>query len=227
MSLLLLDLLNKMIIKMKRTLSMLVIMFLAVGVAEAQKIPTRYDFYYIAHDNETPVSRLVDELKEAASFAERLSTPAIFYLANGDKPIVVKFNTEDENEMDFENILLKELREKDFHNPAGRKDLLNILDIIKETDFVINGKMIQDTFFQFYVGKEFWERECHISVIAALYCILNVEHYTNDGMVFEIYSHHCDEIKSYCKGVDNPEGYKLFGEQNYNGLNEMLTIYEY
>lgn len=213
--------------KMKRIYYLFFLLFCFGNVAVAQKIPARYDFYYIAHDKDTPVGELIEILTEASVYAERLASPAIFYLANGDNPIVVKFNTPDANENDFEKVLLQELRVKDYHTPAGHKDLLKILDIINENDFVVDGRMIPDTFFQFYVGKDFWERECNISIIAALYMILNIEHYINEGMIFEILSHQSKEIQSYCQDPNNPKEYRLFGEQDYNGLNESITIYEY
>ena len=213
---------------MKRLFYVLAILAFACNVANAQKMPKSYSFYYIAHDKETPVGKLTEVLEEAAKYANRLSSPAIFYLANGDNPIVVKFNMEGENESDFKNLLLAELHAKDYHTPGGHKDVLRILDIIKEHDFIYDGMMVPDTFFNFYVGKDFWERECNISVIAALYNILNIEHYMNDGLMFEVNSHQAEEIISHCTTISgSSKKCNLFGEQDYNGMNDKITVYEY
>lgn len=214
---------------MKRLFYVLAILAFACNVANAQKMPKSYSFYYIAHDKETPVGKLTEVLEEAAKYANRLSSPAIFYLANGDEPIVVKFNMAGENESDFKNVLLAALREKDYHTPGGHKDVLNILDIINEHDFVYDGMLVPDTFFRFYVGKDFWERGCNVSVIAALYNILNIEHYMNEGLMFEIYSHQAEEIISHCTtSSGGSKKCKLFGEQDYNAMNDnKITVYEY
>lgn len=213
---------------MKRLFYMLAILVFACNVANAQKMPKSYSFYYIAHDNKTPVGELTAKLEEAAKLANRLSSPAIFYLANGDNPIVVKFNMVGENESDFKSVLLAALRDKDYHTPGGHKDVIRILDIIKEHDFIYDGMMVPDTFFNFYVGKDFWERGCNVSVIAALYNILNIEHYMDEGLVFEIYSHQAEEIISTCTTyLGSSKKCNLFGEQNYNNINETITVYEY
>lgn len=213
---------------MKKLFYILAILAFACNVANAQKMPKSYSFYYIAHDKETPVGKLTEVLEEAAKYANRLSSPAIFYLANGDEPIVVKFNMEGENESDFKNLLLAELHAKDYHTPGGHKDVLNILNIINEHDFIYDGMLVPDTFFRFYVGKDFWERECNISVIAALYNILNIEHYMNDGLMFEVNSHQAEEIISHCTTISGgSKKCNLFGEQDYNGMNDKITVYEY
>ena len=209
--------------KMKRLFYLFAILAFACNVANAQKMPKSYSFYYIAHDNTTPVGKLTELLEEAAKLANRLSSPAIFYLANGNDPIVVKFNMKGENESDFKNVLLKELSARDYHDPGGHKDVVKILEIIKENDFIHQGKLIPDTFFQFYVGEDFWHREYNTSVIAALYSILDIRHYMNEGLMFNVYSHQAEDIKSYCSELGIP----LFGEQNYNGMNETITINEY
>ena len=64
-----------------------------------------------------------------------------------------------------------------------------------------------------------------LAIISALYFILDIEHCLDQGLVFELLSHQANEIKSYCQNLDNPNECKLFGEQNYNRINDVITVY--
>ena len=85
---------------MKRLLSILLLGFLTLSV-RAQDISTSeqtLEFYYIAHDRTSPVGKICDFIKERQKEATYYKDLAmIFYLANGDAPMIVRMNLPGDN----------------------------------------------------------------------------------------------------------------------------------
>ena len=118
---------------MRKILFLLALSVICVAASAQSK---SFEFYYIAHDRETPVADLCDRLEEAYEMTRRYDDiAAIFYLPNFNEPKVVKVNLPGDNREDFDN-LLSELRLKVSHEIFPEHDYAAILDLINEHDFV-------------------------------------------------------------------------------------------
>lgn len=212
---------------MKRAICIFLLLFFVKLGAHAQDMPECYYFYYIAHDATTPVSKLFEIIDDAVITSNRSNAPTIFYLSNEDKPIVVRLNTKNSNEQDLYDKLKPALNRKDYHDVGGKKDVDRILDIIADTDYIIEGEQIPNVYFTFYVGKNFWSSGYNNDIIAALFVALSIDKEIENGVYFDVYSHEAESIKEYCSDDKTAGEDNLFGEKNYNGINEIVNVYEY
>lgn len=177
----------------------------------AQGKKTDYHFVYIALDENVPAGDLTDNLKEIFNTAQAKEEPAIFYLANGNEPIIVKVNTNQANAADFESVLLRDIQESSSHSINGKLDCERILQLIQEDDFVDEEGQLayRHVFFEFHVGSSFWELSNNERVIATLFFDLNISSYmNNDGhMSFHVYSPRSEKTNSLSPfGIMNPDG---------------------
>ena len=110
---------------MKRLLSILLLGFLTLSV-RAQDISTSeqtLEFYYIAHDRTSPVGKICDFIKERQKEATYYKDLAmIFYLANGDDPMIVRMNMPGDNREDFQDII-NALQQQMSHDINPRDDV--------------------------------------------------------------------------------------------------------
>ena len=193
-------------------------MFCVIGV-EASAQSKSLEFYYIAHDRETPVADLCDRLEEAYEMARTYDDIAtIFYLPNFDQPKVVKVNLPGDNREEFQD-LISELRLKVAHEIFPENDYRTILSLLNEHDFVdeYGNQTYTSVTFCWYVNREFWLFRYNEEIIASLYFVLELDKY--EGYVTSQFWYPSDVRMD----VDQE---KPFGNMNLCGkMNFMLLPY--
>lgn len=189
---------------------------------ETMKAKQDFSFVYIAHDPDTKLESLTPRIRNSYNIAVSQQVPTIFYLANGNSPIIVKVNFEDSNEEDFDKVLIKELQENTSHNVNGSYDHDRIHQLLTIHNFADEeGQLIyQHVNFDFYAGSTFWTLKNNEHVIAALFFELNIAHYINSEgrMSFHV---NCPRAASNID-PDIP-----FGLMNLDGINEKISLTRY
>ncbi len=155
------------------------------------------EFYYIAHDRTSPVGKICDFIKDRYKEATYYKDLAmIFYLADGENPMIVKMNLPGDNRADFQNIL-NALQQQLSHDINPKDDIRNITNLFNEIDFVDNAGVPSFRSFQWvsFVTPLFWQMQYNEDVIAALYFVLDLESLPSDYITIDIYYDSNDEFK--------------------------------
>ncbi len=165
----------------RRILTALVFSVIFVFGAKAQDKALR--FVYIAHDENTVTQKLIYILKEY--YIDVLNYPefrsAVFYLANGSYPVIVRVNTENENPKDFD-IIIDELQSKRSHDIDVETDLERIPLIFDEIETTADGEpAFSSVEWDWYINSTFWSLGYNESVIAALSWIMEMPRYVEEG----------------------------------------------
>ena len=144
---------------------------------------------YIAHDhfNEAILDKL-DDIYRISAYSDTRKT--YLYLANANDPVILKCDQEHQKEFeDFRYIINSQLK----HNVWPEVDVLRILELLKEDDFIDdNGEPRYSFFtFNFYITPSFWLYNYNETLIARLIwdlelfdknnCEVNIYHPENDG----------------------------------------------
>lgn len=136
-----------------------------------------FELYYIAHDYSTRVEGICSMLEETYEMAlEYEDCAVVYYLPNGDRPIVVKVNVPGDNRRDFD-ALISELRTKYSHESYVYLDLPNLVEIFNAADFLdedgsYNYSSMRITWF---VNSSFWSMNYNESLISALYFVMDFD----------------------------------------------------
>ncbi len=197
---------------MKRKLILLFLLGLVASfTALAQTRTLR--FIYIAHDENTISQKLIGELRnyydDAINYPEDLS--AVFYLTNGNYPIVVRVNTNAQNPKDFDRIV-GELQGKRSHDVDIETDLRVIPEIFSDIETVGGSPAFANVEWSWYINSSFWELGYNESVIAALSWImempelvrkgyLDLKFYYDDADVLPIDREHPFGLKNLMPGI--------------------------
>jgi hypothetical protein len=189
--------------------------------------PQSFNFYFIAQDVTTPTGKLIENLKMFYEDAISMKNPSIFYLSNGYEPIIVKVNFEDDNRIDFEDVLLRNIIVNNYHNVGGDIDYNNIVDLIASSGVVQKGYLNADLDIKFYVGKDFWDIGYNESIISAVYFTLDCHKYINNGLSFEVWSHEADAINNAHRIQKGKDEFMLFGSKNINGISNGFMVFDY
>ena len=167
-----------------------------------------FRFVYTAMDTSIPLQALLKDLQDAYNHA-LLEGPAIFYLANGSEPIIVKVNTSDDNRDDFEGKLLKWLKQNTSSTVDGSYDKCKILELLSENNYVDNERNLiyGNTGFEFHVGQSFWNMTNNEVLIAELFFELDLSFFlANDSFSFNVICPRSIEIdEKHPFGVLNPD----------------------
>lgn len=157
-------------------------------------------FVYIAHDENTDTQGLVRRLKE--QYENTLYYPelraTIFYLANGNNPIIVNVNTKNDNREDFKN-LISSLQSQRSHDINSIEDVERILQLLESNDIITDdGDFVYKTVtWTYYINSSFWVLRNNEDIIAKLYFILDMEQLISlNYLTLNIYySEQTDEIR--------------------------------
>lgn len=177
-----------------------------------------FRFVYVAPDNTMTQQRLLADLNDHRNHVVSEGSPAIFYLASGHDPIVVKFKLDDDNSDDFESQMLGFLKQSMSTNVEASYDRQHIRELLSQYDFIdeegnLTYKKME---FDFHVGNTFWSLHNNETVIAALFFEMNIAKYMEDDKVqFNVYFR-CPPSR----GDYNRE--KPFGELNPDNINERV-----
>lgn len=195
---------------------------------EGQK-PTFY-FYYIAHDNTTPVVEL-DELLRGY-FQSHLSNvddsesgedPVIIYLSSGERPFIVKAHLPGGSRdwKEYDNVITNELFGRNSHEVNPTADIGSIIGLINDAGVFGPDGGLSDKYgeavFQFYVTPRFWLNKQNEELIATLFYILDIEKAIEMGGKFDITVYYPPNAPLY---QDNTAP---FGKQNLGNINHYLT----
>lgn len=182
------------------------------------KSESDFTFYYVSHDRQTNVQSLSQELQRAFDDLKEYNNAGIFYLANGEEPVIVKVNLPDENEKDFPH-LIGEMQERLAHNISAGFDVDNILSIFEKSDFIDEQGALRynSVNWNFYVTSSFWAMGYNESVIGTLFWTLDMgELRANKEFYLNVLRSSSEDFKY---NVLQPIGIK-----NYNGINDMFAI---
>lgn len=166
---------------MKRLISLILVLIPFMASAQSQSL----EFFYISHDRMTPVNDLCVRLTDVYNDALKYDDYAvIFYLPNGDTPLVVKVNLEGDNRGDF-NKIIGELQSRLAHDIYTYVDLNVITDIFNTHDFITESgdPRFNSVLFCWYVNTDFWALGYNESLIAKLYFCLDLDKYHESGYI--------------------------------------------
>lgn len=210
---------------MKKKLYILMFALACMISASAQDIDAskNYTFIYIAHDVSTPIDRLSDKLREAYRDAVQFDNVAIFYMSNGQNPIIVKvLPSGNDNRDDFEKVLMNELQEMNSHDVDSEIDAETIIDLLSENNFesygYINYALVN---LNFYIGSLFWTLGDNENIISRVYFVLDIAKFKNQDLAFNVYCNEEDIDDLYY------EDGKPFGDKNVCSINSNITILPY
>lgn len=190
----------------------------------AQKKIKTFEFIYVAHNMDTPITTLINKLHDlyytkVSEYEAKEVDACIFYLAKGHTPKIVTVNLgADENlpNNNREKIeeWLSELNKPDYR-VEPYSDVDSIIKIFNQYDFLNEtGHLKYEKIkFNFYVDNEFWEGGYNESLIARLYWILGLDRF-KDNFEFE-WRVWCSE--KLHKKLEDEEFY--FGETNWGDIN--------
>ena len=187
------------------------------------QIPTsqkHFYFVYIAPDRAVNKQTLSEELKKTVESIRSNNDPAIFYLANGSEPVIVKFNLGEDNNADYEVKIDYMIKNNSLWKINVPNDLKYIHEQLKKNDYLdASGHFFYNvTEFDFHVGKDFWDQKCNEKLIGRLFYELNAAQYINNpSFRFNVFF--------YCPPAeDNYDRENKFGELNPDGINQKVSI---
>lgn len=146
--------------------------------AQENKSSRIFQFVYITFDESTETQKLINRLNSlynnAMDYPELYST--IFYLPNGQRPIVVKINLPGDNYKDFDKIV-SVIQQQTSNIVIGDYDVTAIHDILAENDIIDeNGRRVyRSVDWLYYICPSFWTMKNNEFVIARLFFTLEME----------------------------------------------------
>lgn len=165
---------------MKRSLFIAFALILFSAAVSAQEKTLR--FFYIAHDENTISQKLIYELRN--NYDDAVNSPddiaVVFYLPNGNYPVVVRVNTNHANPKDFDRIV-DELQTKRSHDVDVTTDLKTIPEIFNDIDNAGGKRAFRNVEWNYYINSTFWDLGYNESVIAALSWILEMPAAVSSG----------------------------------------------
>lgn len=183
-------------------------------------------FVYIDHETTTPVNRLCQRLRTLRDDALEVEDALIVYLSDGAQSPVSITNLKDESghnrdANDSFTTIIAALQDYNSHSVVATMDRTNILNLFDEFSFVdANGKLrFNSVIMDFYVGSGFWSLNNNEKVIAHIFTVLDVAKYPKEKLSFNLYKAKEDNFHFT---EDMP-----FGDNNIDGINSKLKIFEY
>lgn len=178
--------------------ALILLLFMGNGslYAQDEDVSQTFHFVYIAQGGyeEMPVESLKRNLEVA--WASTMNGPVIIYLSRGiEEPVILKANTEEnfdpeQARLTFEKNILDRLNDG-VYSIDGNYDKNNILELLRETDFVDQNGIPKyyETTFDFHVGQDYWDSLNNESVLASLFFELNIAKYMeqNQGFHFNVF----------------------------------------
>ena len=132
------------------------------------------------------ICEFIKERQKEATYYKDLAM--IFYLANGDNPMIVRMNMPGDNRADFQNII-NALQQQMSHDVNPRDDVRIITQLFNEVDFAYDDRNPRYRSFQWvsFITPLYWQMQYNEDVIAALYFILELDRLPEDYLIMDIY----------------------------------------
>ena len=203
---------------MKKILLYLIVGLLALPLS-AQNNDNRkeksFRFVYIAHDVNTPVARLIERLRANRNDAMEGGEDVVFYLASGSNPVIVEYNVGEDNQSDFDEVLLAELNERNSHDVDPETDVAAIFDLLNNLNIVDENKRLNymSAKFNFYVNPKFWTLKNNEAILVPIFFAFDIPHITGGRVQYQLMEAREDRL---------PEG-NLFGDKNVEGINQFTA----
>lgn len=214
---------------MKKYLAILitVLAIMPVVTAKAQDYSKmNLHFVYIDHETSTPVNQLCKRIRTLRDDAIEVEDALIIYLSDGRQSLLSFTNLEDRNNLNrdtpeaYVNIIAA-LQDANSHDIIAREDRKNILNLFDEYNFVDEQGhfLFNSVTMDFYVGPDYWNLGNHEKVIAHLFVDFDASSFDKAKLAFNVFKPKGVELKY-------PEGMP-FGDNNIEGINQKLSIFEY
>ena len=165
---------------MKRFLLILafaIFMVLRVDAQEYSKADQVFKFVYITFDEKTETQKLIDRLTELYNYAMDYpeNYAVVFYMPNGEDPIVVKINVVGDNYKDFDKIIAM-IQRQPSNIVMADYDVEHIHSLFEENDIIdMNGRRIYKSVdWVYYVNSSFWMMRNNENVIARLFFTMDM-----------------------------------------------------
>ena len=159
-----------------RKLVLLCLLLFGVAASAQETVDREINFIYIHHTTDTPVQDLCKRLDTEFKDAKRFDKPLIIYLANAETPYVATVGIDGVDQEGFDNIVYA-LQEKRYHPVEPSADVLNIIKLFNEDDFLLSSGKPKYTSmtWQFYISQDFWNAGYNEQIIAKLYYSLDLD----------------------------------------------------
>ena len=194
--------------------------FSGTMVAQTEKAQQTFRFVYVAPDRRVDKKTLLGEIEKAKQIAETNGDPAIFYLARGERPIIVSLNTGANNQEDYDKIV-NEISNNTSWTVEASYDRKEVRQLIDESGFLdAEGNLCYERYeISFHVGNMFWDRKRNESVIGALFFDINAAKYINNN-AFQFY------VYLYCPPAEDNkcDREKPFGILNPDDINSNIKV---
>ena len=183
-------------------------------------------FVYIDHEPSTPVNKLCQRIRTLRDDAIEVEDALIVYLSDGRQSLLSFTNLQDvygrnrdKNEA-FVDIIAA-LQDANSHDIIAQQDRKNILQLFEDFNFVDeDGRFLfSSVTMDFYVGPEYWTLGNNEKVISHLFVDFDAASFPKDKLTFNVF-------KPKGQSLKHPEGMP-FGDNNIDGINQKLNIFEY
>lgn len=152
-----------------------------------------FQLFYITKDYSTATSPLLEFLGKYYEQGRRDHNQCnVFYLANGENPIIVRQNLKNDNSVDFDKIR-EALITKSETRIYPQVDVPGLLTVFDENDIVHKTErtLYQNCELFFLITPTFWNLQYNEQIFARLYYVMGLsEDWAKDYVGINIY--HCD-----------------------------------
>lgn len=215
---------------MKRITFFLIAFFALLSLSIAQENDDRenqaFRFIYIVHDPSTPVDKLIEILYDVETRTIENGQKCMICLSNGigtknTEEYLLATILEGSDYLPAFEKLREELRKKRAHDIDISRDIDYIIDIFnREHDFLDeSGELYYESMtFDFYLSSQFCDNGYAADFIVPLYLAFDVPNMPNQ-FNFNVWVG-ADDIEKY-------DAKRIFGEKNYNNINEYILVMGY
>lgn len=203
-----------------------IVFMIPVAVYAQDSSRKNLHFVYIDHEISTPVSRLCQRLQSFHNDALEVGDVLVIYLSDNQHPFYSFTNLKDATDQKRDsknafNSIIEALQNSNSHAVSARDDRHFILNLFEDYNFVDDsGQLLYQTVtFDFYVGSSFWMMGNNEKIIAHLFVAFNAASYTRDKFAFNIYKPREVQLNYQ---EDMP-----FGDNDIDGINNKLSVFEY
>ena len=209
--------------------AILTVLFVFVGAlsVKAQDYSNvNLHFVYIDHEPSTPVNQLCQRIRTLRDDAIEVEDALIVYLSDGKQSLLSFTNLQDVNGRDRDKSeafvdIIAALQDANSHDVIAQEDRRNILKLFEEYNFIDeDGRFLfSSVTMDFYVGPEYWSLGNHEKVISHLYVDFDAASFPKDKLAFNVF-------KPKGQSLNYQEGMP-FGDNNIDGINQKLSVFEY
>ena len=195
-----------------------IVLALSVNAASAAELW----FVCITHDKDTKVSSLTESLKKdyIAIASKNKDIQLILYYPNGTTPHIVRYNTKDANEKDYEEKIVSSLYGQPSQTIYSHVDLDSIGSIFNSMNvFSKDSINYSSVKIDFFASRQFLELGCGKSLIEKLYFALDIQRKIENKQELS--------FSVNCEGVELSDDSKYFGESNPDNFNNCVNIVNY